>query len=174
MYNISEVLESIIRNGLTTTNSKIEIGDNVLDDNDIYSFEIEDDLGIDGQPSIGSAVSKTMTLEIVPESASMVLTGNAIKVSLGYNLDETEDYITQESEVEYIPMGVFYADPGTVQYGEDRVTVECYDKMYYWDNTHYATMLAYPESTHDMLEEISTLTGVAIENINQIADTTWL
>ncbi len=174
MYNISDKLSSIIRNGLTTTNSKIEIGDNVLDDNDIYSFEIEDDLGIDGQPSIGSAVSKSMTLEIVPDSASMVLTGKAIKVSLGYNLDETEDEITQESEVEYIPFGTFYADPGTVQYGEDRITVECYDKIYYWDKAHYATMLAYPASIRDMLVEISNLTGVPLENINQIEDTTWL
>lgn len=174
MYEISEELASIIRNGLTTTNSRIEVNESILDDNDIYSFEIADDIGIEGEPSIGSAVAKGMTLEIVPESASMVLTGNAIKVSLGYNLDESEEDITEESEVEYIPFGVFYADPGSVQYGEDRITVECYDKMYFWDNVHYATTLAYPASTHDMLREISDLTGVEIEGINQVTETTWL
>lgn len=174
MYNISQRLANIIRNGITSTNSKIEVGGNFLDDNDIYSFEIEDEIGIEGEPSIGSAVSKVMKLEIVNESATMVLTGNAIKVSLGYNLDETEEEITQGSEAEYIPLGTFYADPGTVQYGEDRVTVDCYDKMYYWDNMHYATLLSYPASTHDMLVETSTLTGVPIENLNQITETSWL
>lgn len=99
---------------------------------------------------IGSAVASYVQATI--ENKGIALSGKEVSLEIGVEVD---------GAMEYIPMGLYTIQNPKIE--SNKVTFTAYDRLASRCNGAYYSKLAYPVDAVDILAEISTMTGVAID-----------
>ena len=100
--------------------------------------------------TIGSAVASYVQATI--ENKGIALSGKEVSLEIGVEVD---------GEMEYIPMGLYTIQNPKIE--SNKVTFTAYDRLASRCNGAYYSKLSYPTDAVDILAEISTMTGVAID-----------
>lgn len=100
--------------------------------------------------TIGSAVASYVQATI--ENKGIALSGKEVSLEIGVEVD---------GEMEYIPMGLYTIQNPKIE--SNKVTFTAYDRLASRCNGAYYSKLGYPVDAVDILAEISTVTGVAID-----------
>jgi hypothetical protein len=100
--------------------------------------------------TIGSAVASYVQATI--ENKGIALSGKEISLEIGVEVD---------GDMEYIPMGLYTIQNPKIE--SNKVTFTAYDRLASRCNGAYYSKLGYPVDAVDILAEISTMTGVAID-----------
>nr|WP_288753665.1 tail fiber domain-containing protein [uncultured Anaerostipes sp.] len=100
--------------------------------------------------TIGSAVASYVQATI--ENKGIALSGKEVSLEIGVEVDE---------KMEYVPMGVYTIQNPKIE--SNKVTFTAYDRLANKCNGAYYSKLGYPVDAVDILAEISTMTGVAID-----------
>lgn len=100
--------------------------------------------------TIGSAVASYVQATI--ENKGIALSGKEVSLEIGVEVD---------GEMEYIPMGLYTIQNPKIE--SSKVTFTAYDRLASRCNGAYYSKLGYPVDAVDILAEISTMTGVAID-----------
>lgn len=100
--------------------------------------------------TIGSAVASYVQATI--ENKGIALSGKEVSLEIGVEVD---------GEMEYIPMGLYTIQNPKIE--SNKVTFTAYDRLASRCNGAYYSKLGYPVDAVDVLAEISTMTGVAID-----------
>lgn len=100
--------------------------------------------------TIGSAVASYVQATI--ENKGIALSGKEVSLEIGVEVD---------GEMEYIPMGLYTIQNPNIE--SNKVTFTAYDRLASRCNGAYYSKLGYPVDAVDILAEISTMTGVAID-----------
>lgn len=100
--------------------------------------------------TIGSAVASYVQATI--ENKGITLSGKEVSLEIGVEVD---------GEMEYIPMGLYTIQNPKIE--SNKVTFTAYDRLASKCNGAYYSKLGYPVDAVDILAEISTMTGVAID-----------
>ena len=100
--------------------------------------------------TIGSAVASYVQATI--ENKGIALSGKEVSLEIGVEVDR---------EMEYIPMGLYTIQNPKIE--SNKVTFTAYDRLASRCNGAYYSKLSYPTDAVDILAEISTMTGVAID-----------
>lgn len=100
--------------------------------------------------TIGSAVASYVQVTI--ENKGIALSGKEVSLEIGVEVD---------GEMEYIPMGLYTIQNPKIE--SNKVTFTAYDRLASRCNGAYYSKLGYPVDAVDILAEISTMTGVAID-----------
>jgi uncharacterized coiled-coil protein SlyX len=100
--------------------------------------------------TIGSAVASYAQATI--ENKGIALSGKEVSLEIGVEVD---------GEMEYIPMGLYTIQNPKIE--SNKVTFTAYDRLASRCNGAYYSKLGYPVDAVDILAEISTMTGVAID-----------
>lgn len=100
--------------------------------------------------TIGSAVASYVQATI--ENKGIALSGKEVSLEIGVEVD---------GEMEYIPMGLYTIQNPKIE--SNKVTFTAYDRLASRCNGAYYSKLGYPVDAVDILAEISTMTGVAID-----------
>ena len=100
--------------------------------------------------TIGSAVASYVQATI--ENKGIALSGKEVSLEIGVEVD---------GEMEYIPMGLYTIQNPKIE--SNKVTFTAYDRLASRCNGAYYSKLGYPTDAVDILAEISTMTGVAID-----------
>ena len=100
--------------------------------------------------TIGSAVASYVQATI--ENKGIALSGKEVSLEFGVEVD---------GEMEYIPMGLYTIQNPKIE--SNKVTFTAYDRLASRCNGAYYSKLSYPTDAVDILAEISTMTGVAID-----------
>nr|DAR04358.1 MAG TPA: Minor structural protein 4 [Caudoviricetes sp.] len=99
---------------------------------------------------IGSAVASYVQATI--ENKGIALSGKEVSLEIGVEVD---------GEMEYIPMGLYTIQNPKIE--SNKVTFTAYDRLASRCNGAYYSKLGYPVDAVDILAEISTMAGVAID-----------
>lgn len=86
------------------------------------------------------------------ENKGIALSGKEVSLEIGVEVD---------GEMEYIPMGLYTIQNPKIE--SNKVTFTAYDRLASRCNGAYYSKLSYPTDAVDILAEISTMTGVAID-----------
>lgn len=100
--------------------------------------------------TIGSAVASYVQATI--ENKGIALSGKEVSLEIGVEVD---------GAMEYIPMGLYTIQNPKIE--SNKVTFKAYDRLASRCNGAYYSKLSYPTDAVDILAEISTMTGVAID-----------
>lgn len=100
--------------------------------------------------TIGSAVASYVQATI--ENKGIALSGKEVSLEIGVEVD---------GEMEYMPMGLYTIQNPKIE--SNKVTFTAYDRLASRCNGAYYSKLGYPVDAVDILVEISTMTGVAID-----------
>lgn len=100
--------------------------------------------------TIGGAVASYVQATI--ENKGIALSGKEVSLEIGVEVD---------GEMEYIPMGLYTIQNPKIE--SNKVTFTAYDRLASRCNGAYYSKLSYPTDAVDILAEISTMTGVAID-----------
>ena len=100
--------------------------------------------------TIGSAMASYVQATI--ENKGIALSGKEVSLEIGVEVD---------GEMEYIPMGLYTIQNPKIE--SNKVTFTAYDRLASRCNGAYYSKLSYPTDAVDILAEISTMTGVAID-----------
>lgn len=100
--------------------------------------------------TIGSAVASYVQATI--ENKGIALSGKEVSLEIGVEVD---------GAMEYIPMGLYTIQNPKIE--SNKVTFTAYDRLASRCNGAYYSKLSYPTDAVDILAEISTMTGVAID-----------
>ena len=100
--------------------------------------------------TIGSAVASYVQATI--ENKGIALSGKEVSLEIGVEVD---------GEMEYMPMGLYTIQNPKIE--SNKVTFTAYDRLASRCNGAYYSKLSYPTDAVDILAEISTMTGVAID-----------
>lgn len=100
--------------------------------------------------TIGSAVASYVQATI--ENKGITLSGKEVSLEIGVEVD---------GDMEYIPMGLYTIQNPKIE--SNKVTFTAYDRLASRCNGAYYSKLGYPVDAVDILAEISTMTGVAID-----------
>ena len=100
--------------------------------------------------TIGSAVANYVQATI--ENKGIALSGKEVSLEIGVEVD---------GDMEYIPMGLYTIQNPKIE--SNKVTFTAYDRLASRCNGAYYSKLGYPVDAVDILAEISTVTGVAID-----------
>lgn len=100
--------------------------------------------------TIGSAVASYVQATI--EDKGIALSGKEVSLEIGVEVD---------GAMEYIPMGLYTIQNPKIE--SNKVTFTAYDRLASRCNGAYYSKLGYPVDAVDILAEISTVTGVAID-----------
>ena len=100
--------------------------------------------------TIGSAVASYVQATI--ENKGIALSGKEVSLEIGVEVD---------GDMEYIPMGLYTIQNPKIE--SNKVTFTAYDRLASRCNGAYYSQLGYPVDAVDILAEISTMTGVAID-----------
>lgn len=100
--------------------------------------------------TIGSAVASYVQATI--GNKGIALSGKEVSLEIGVEVD---------GEMEYIPMGLYTIQNPKIE--SNKVTFTAYDRLASRCNGAYYSKLSYPTDAVDILAEISTMTGVAID-----------
>lgn len=100
--------------------------------------------------TIGSAVASYVQATI--ENKGIALSGKEVSLEIGVEVD---------GEMEYMPMGLYTIQNPKIE--SNKVTFTAYDRLASRCNEAYYSKLGYPVDAVDILAEISTMTGVAID-----------
>lgn len=100
--------------------------------------------------TIGSAVASYVQATI--ENKGIALSGKEVSLEIGVEVD---------GEMEYMPMGLYTIQNPKIE--SNKVTFNAYDRLASRCNGAYYSKLSYPTDAVDILAEISTMTGVAID-----------
>jgi hypothetical protein len=100
--------------------------------------------------TIGSAVASYVQATI--ENKGIALSGKEVSLEIGVEVD---------GEMEYIPMGLYTIQNPKIE--SNKVTFTAYDRLASRCNGAYYSKLGYPVDAVDILAEISTMAGVAID-----------
>ena len=109
---------------------------------------------------IGGVVSTQLDVEA--QSPDFSITGKEFKLYFGLQLD---------GEVEYVPMGIFIPQKPTYSQDKSIVTFTAYDRMVSKFEKAYNTEIEkYPAEAKSILQEISTMSGVPLGNLDALPD----
>lgn len=100
--------------------------------------------------TIGGAVASYVQATI--ENKEIALSGKEVSLEIGVEVD---------GEMEYMPMGLYTIQNPKIE--SNKVTFTAYDRLASRCNGAYYSKLGYPVDAVDILAEISTMTGVAID-----------
>ena len=100
--------------------------------------------------TIGGAVASYVQATI--ENKGIALSGKEVSLEIGVEVD---------GEMEYMPMGLYTIQNPKIE--SNKVTFIAYDRLASRCNGAYYSKLGYPVDAVDILAEISTMTGVAID-----------
>lgn len=129
----------------------ITIGSTTIDASNIIDITITEDIG-GGAFTIGTFGTTEATITVVSDALPNVVTAQPINIYFGYYVDNgtTAGY-------EYVPMGVFYAEPRDVSHKNLLTTIKAHDMS--WAMTDpYVTALNFTGNVKvsDVLGEIQT------------------
>lgn len=156
MYNVSATyLEKVVEPSRFIM-AKVDIGGVILDETIISSFEVESSLGSDRMPTIGSSIASKLKLSLVKDdSIPAILINVPIKPYVGVE--------TSTEVVEWIPLGVFYANVGDVIRNKRTIDIDCFDRMPDLDTLEYTSNLTFPATIQQMISEIETQHSIVFD-----------
>lgn len=185
MYNVSPTYLAKIVEPSRFIMAKVDIGGVILDETIISSFEVENSMGSDRMPTIGSSIAGKLKLTVlndasVPANLTNVDIKPYVAVQTGtktsnYNslsglqyaqlaLDSYEE-IGSDGVFEWIPLGVFRAETGDVVRNKMTIDIECFDKMTQLDTITYQTELEFPTDTLSMLTDMASNYGLVFSTV---------
>lgn len=150
-----------INNESRTFIAKLEFSSGDVMETDVRSIKLtsQANSGTD-TVEIGGVVSTQLDIEA--HSPDFSITGKEFKLYFGLQLD---------GNVEYVPMGVFIPQKPTYSQDKSIVTFTAYDRMVSKLEKAYNTEIEkYPADAKNILQEISTMSGVPIGNLDALPD----
>lgn len=126
----------------------IEIGSTVIGASDIVDITINEDIGEGGAFTIGTFNTTEVSITLLSEAVPNAVAGLPIKIYLGYSTAQG---------FEYVPMGVFYAEPRDISHKNLLTTIKAHDGSWAMTNA-YTTSLDFTSTVYvsDVLSEIQT------------------
>lgn len=146
MYQVSKKIGDAIAGSNRKFNTRLLENEKVLVES-VKNFTITS--GAE-EITIGSAVASYVQATI--ENKGIALSGKEVSLEIGVEVD---------GEMEYIPMGLYTIQNPKIE--SNKVTFTAYDRLASRCNGAYYSKLSYPTDAVDILAEISTMTGVAID-----------
>lgn len=162
MYtDVSDAYKSKIAESSRTFRAKIAFGTTELT-GEIRTVTVEGQSNSDKETiSIGGTVAQTVNIDMTYDSG----------VSIAGEFDLAVGLLLNDESVEYVPMGVF--TPQKPIYSQDKSTVSftAYDRMVSrFERTYSTEITSYPADAKEILQEISTMTGVQLGNLADLPD----
>lgn len=149
MYNVSEEFRNQIKRHSRQVKAKIEINDNTYDEENIIELTYEDMSNPSNEFNIGSTVAAKVSVSLI--NVIDVLETAIFKPYLGIEINEN---------IEYVPLGVFYADD--VQRKKNVTSVTLFDGMIKLEQAYFSD-LSYPATITEVMNEIATKAGVTFK-----------
>lgn len=152
MYITSNEYKEKILEPTRKFESEIKIGNNILTNEEVMSFNIEQSIQQDATFSIGNTISTAFNLVFFHNNIIEIDDTDIITAKLGLILN---------NEIEYIPMGVYNID--NIETNDTTTTVLAYDNMIrfevsYIENNEKPTL-------HTVINRLIELTGVKFAGI---------
>lgn len=152
MYITSNEYKEKILEPTRKFESEIKIGNNILTNEEVMSFNIEQSIQQDATFSIGNTISTAFNLVFFHNDIIEIDDTDIITAKLGLILN---------NEIEYIPMGVYNID--NIETNDTTTTVLAYDNMIrfevsYIENNEKPTL-------HTVINRLIELTGVKFAGI---------
>ena len=148
MRNVSTNFIEASLSPIGYANAYIEIGDTRIDASNITDITITSDICEGGSYTIGSFTTAEASMTIVSDALPNVVTATPIRIYFGY-------YIASTGEFEYVPMGVFYAEPRDVSHKNLLTTIKAHDMSWAMVD-QFISSLTYPTTVANVLTEIQT------------------
>ena len=168
MYSVSlDYLVKIIEPTRTIA-TKIDVnnGATTLSPSDIIDWNIEYSFGNDKLPGIGGAVTSMLEVTLVRENLPLTFGTAPLKPYIGLEVSP--------GVIEWVPLGVFYMDRGTVEKTDLTIKFKAYDVLRRLDLINDFTSLDYRNSVvtvRDVATELATVCGIQYVDITQLP--TW-
>jgi len=174
MYSITTNLRDILLSPSRIFSVKLIAGTTELGAEDISDFKIDSSICNSGQFTIGSTVSKKMSLTLIKSSATpTVWTTQPVKLYIGVFNDSSKTASSTDISYDWIPLGVFYPEPKSIKQTDFSITLDCYDRITFLENFQYTSSLTYPVSIRGMLTEIAAAANITFTDITQVPDILW-
>ena len=136
MYSASQDLIEAVKARERIVDAKIEIDGVEYSSEYIQSFTYEAVSNPENYLMVGSVSATKVELSLLDISPAVILENAEYKLYVGIEVD---------GEMEYIPLGVFYADPDSIKRKKNVATLTLYDGMLKAQR-EYISELVYPTS----------------------------
>jgi len=146
MYNVSQAFKNAIKQPSRMISAKIEIEDRTYFDEHIIDLSYEDTSNPSTNFEIGSTASATIILSLM--DVNEVFETLFIKPFIGLDVNGV---------VEYVPLGVFYADQ--VERKKNVVSLTLFDGMIKLEQAYFSN-LTYPTTIMNVMNEICNKVGI--------------
>jgi hypothetical protein len=146
MYNVSAGFKEAIKNPSRVIGAKVEIGANTYFTENIIDISYEDMSNPSSKFTIGSTVAAKVDLSLI--DVTDVLEPVVFKPYLG---------VVVNGNMEYVPLGVFYADD--VERKKNVARVKLFDGMVKLEKGYFSD-LTYPATITQVMNEIASKAGV--------------
>jgi|GEM_PF-2413855 len=146
MYNVSQAFKNAIKQPSRMISAKIEIEDRTYFDEHIIDLSYEDTSNPSTNFEIGSTASATINLSLM--GVNEVFETLSIKPFIGLDVN---------GAVEYVPLGVFYADQ--VERKKNVVSLTLFDGMIKLEQAYFSN-LTYPTTIMNVMNEICNKVGI--------------
>lgn len=168
MYSVSLDYLVKIMEPTRTIETKIDVnnGTTILSPSDIIDWNIEYSFGNDKLPGIGGAVTSMFEVTLVRENLPLTFGTAPLKPYIGLEVSP--------GVIEWVPLGVFYMDKGTVEKTDLTIKFKAYDVLRRLDLISDFTSLDYRNSVvtvRDVATELATVCGIQYVDITQLP--TW-
>lgn len=151
MYPASQDLIEAVKARERIVDAKIEIDGVEYSSEYIQSFTYEAVSNPENYLMVGSVSATKVELSLLDISSAVILENAEYKLYVGIEVN---------GEMEYIPLGVFYADPDSIKRKKNVATLTLYDGMLKAQR-EYISELVYPTSLIVVAHEIATMLGVS-------------
>jgi len=158
MYVVSEECKKALNHYKRDLRFKLIIGDTIITENDVISFDIEEAIISSDDFELGGAVASILDLEINNIHglySGVDFTKKEIKIEIGI--------VLANGIVEYVPMGLF-----TIENSPEKgqfISIEATDKMVNFEKD-YKSKLTYPTTVLQVLREVCNMAGVQLSTTN--------
>lgn len=147
MYSVSPIYLNKIKEPTRTVAIKVIIGDRILDNTEVQSLNVEYTFGNNGIPAIGGVTSSKLSLELLRiGNTPSYFTTQTIKPSVAI-----DDGI---GNLMWVPLGTFYPNPDSIKRTDNKVSIECFDIIESYSNVKYESVLKYPTSVTNVVNEL--------------------
>lgn len=142
----------------------IMIGSARINAEDIIDITVDTNTGNEGAFSIGTFNTTEVSMTVVSEALPLVVTAQPISIYFGYYVEgETPGF-------EYVPMGIFYAEPRDVSHKNLFTTISAHDRSWAM-NDPYISALDFTGDikVSDVLAEIQTALSLTMGSYGGLA-----
>lgn len=158
MYIVSEECKKALNHYKRDLRFKLIVGDTIITENDVISFDIEEAIISGDDFELGGAVASIIDLEVNNIHglySGVDFTKKEIKIEIGI--------VLANGTVEYAPMGCFIIE-NSLEKGQF-INIEATDKMVNFEK-NYKSVLTYPTTALELLREVCNMAEVELATTN--------